>query len=101
MQKIETFIEEYHELLSLPQYNSYPELGLAGTAYDSMWSIALGLDRASKKIASGNDSGCSHLPGDLVPLEKFDYFNEKVGCIMKQSMDEIAFNGITVRIVYT
>ena len=62
-----------------------------------MWSIAIGLDIASRKIAACNDSGCSHLPGALVPLERFDYDNQKLGCIMKQSMDEVAFTGVTVR----
>ena len=69
-------------------------------AYDSIWSIAYGLDKASKKVAAGNDSGCGHLPGDLVPLEEFDYLNEKMGCVLKTSMDEVLFAGITVRQMY-
>ena len=61
-----------------------------------MWSIAIGLDIASKKIADSNDSGCEHLYGELVPLEMFDYRNAKLGCIMKKSYDEVMFTGVTV-----
>ena len=43
-----------------------------------------------------NDSGCEGLPGDLVPLEKFDYTNERVGCILRQGFAEVNFFGLTV-----
>ena len=90
----------YHGLLNQAQYKDYHDAGIGGVAYDSMWSIALGLDKASKKIAAGNnDSECSDLPGDLVPLEEFDYSNEKLGCILKNSIDEVSFIGVTVRIL--
>ena len=61
-----------------------------------MWSLAIGLDNAVKRIATGNDSGCENLPGDLVPLEEFDYSNEKVGCILRQGFAEVNFYGLTV-----
>ena len=83
-------------MLNQPKYSHLSELGIAGVAYDVMWSIALGLDITSKKVASGNDSGCSHLSGDLVPLEMFEYSNEKLGCVMAQSLDEVKFTGVTV-----
>ena len=44
----------------------------------------------------GNDSGCENLQGELVPLEDFDYTNEKVGCILRQGFAEVNFVGITV-----
>ena len=58
--------------------------------------MALGLDATVQRIAQGNDSGCEGLPGDLVPLEDFDYTNERLGCIMKQSMRNVNFAGLTV-----
>ena len=76
------------------------EINIAGVAYDAAWSIAIGLDIAIKKIATGNDSGCENLTGDLVPLEHFNYTNEKVGCIMKQSFSEVEFIGLTVSYCY-
>ena len=68
----------------------------AGLVHEGIWSLAIGLDNAVKRIAVGNDSGCEGLPGDLVPLEEFDYTNEKVGCILRQGFAEVNFTGITV-----
>ena len=64
--------------------------------HEGIWSLAIGLDNAVKRIAVGNDSGCEGLPGDLVPLEEFDYTNERVGCILRQGFAEVNFPGITV-----
>ena len=58
--------------------------------------MAIGLDNAMKRIAVENDSGCEGLPGDLVPLEQFDYTNEKMGCLLRQGFAEVNFFGITV-----
>ena len=71
---------------------------LAGVPFDTIWALALGLDAAVQRIAQNNesDSGCGDLPGDLVPLEEFNYTNEKLGCIMRQSMSNLEFTGMTV-----
>ena len=59
--------------------------------------MALGLNATVEHISQGdNNSDCDHLPGDLVPLEEFNYTNERLGCIMKQSMNRVAFTGVTV-----
>lgn len=58
--------------------------------------MALGLDRAIDKIAIKNDSGCENLVGDIVPLEEFNYTNQKLGCILQESIAETQFTGITV-----
>ena len=85
-------------MLKQPRYQKYSshEFGSVGVAYDAMWSIAIGLDITSKKITAGNDSGCEHLYGELVPLEMFNYTNVKLGCIMRKSFDEVMFTGVTV-----
>ena len=36
------------------------------------------------------------MEGDLVPLEEFDYHNKKMGCLLKESMDEVFFHGVSV-----
>ena len=72
-------------------------MGTAGVAYDTIWSIALGLDRAVDRINDNNDTGCENVTGELVPLEEFDYSNEKMGCLFYQCFREIEFLGITVR----
>ena len=36
------------------------------------------------------------MEGNLVPLEEFDYHNKKMGCLLKERMDEVFFHGVTV-----
>ena len=57
--------------------------------------MALGLDYASERISSNDSSGCGHLPGKLVPLEKFDYHNQLMGCVLRKSFHQVNFTGIT------
>ena len=76
-------------------------MGLAGLAFDVIWAMALGLNATAQRIAQGDVRGCQNLPGDLVPLEDFDYRNERLGCIMKQSMSNLNFAGLTVSCIYT
>ena len=72
------------------------ELSFGAVTFDTVWSMAIGLDNAMKRIAVKNDSGCEKLSGDLVPLEQFDYTNEKMGCLLRQGFAEVNFLGITV-----
>ena len=58
--------------------------------------MALGLHRTSERVERNDSSGCDHLSGNLVKLEDFDYQNEVMGCIMRQSLHEVNFTGITV-----
>ena len=90
------YLDNYTALLQEPRYQHLKPLSLSGLAFDGMWALAIGLDIASKKISTGNDSGCEDLPGDLVPLEDFNYTNVKLGCIMRQGFSEINFFGVTV-----
>ena len=85
-------------LMNEPEYENLTTLGLSGVAFDGVWAIAVALDIASKKILSRNESGCEDLPGDLVPLEQFNYTNMKLGCILRQSFSEVNFLGVTVRL---
>ena len=71
----------------------------AGLAYDTVWALAHGLDRAVDAIVKNDSSGCEDLPGDLVPLEKFNYQNEKMGCVLRKSIGNVHFPGITVSLV--
>ena len=73
---------------------------MSGIVFDGIWAIAIGLDIASKKISAGNDSRCENVPGDLVPLEQFNYTNMKLGCILRQSFSEVDFLGLTVSIKF-
>ena len=90
------FQEEYYSRLELPRYQDYPNLSFFGVAYDAMWAMAVGLHNAAIRIAAHNDSGCDNKPGEIKPLEEFDYFNQKMGCIFKLAFQDIHFPGITV-----
>ena len=90
------YLDNYTALLQEHRNENLTALGFSGVAFDGMWTTAIGLDIASKKISAGNDSGCEDQPGDLVPLEHFNYTNMKLGCIMRQSFSEVNFLGVTV-----
>ena len=65
-------------------------------AFDVIWAMALGLHNASERVRLNDSSGCGHLPGELVPLEKFEYQNQMMGCVLQRSIAEVDFTGITV-----
>ena len=70
---------------------SVPNIG-----FDLVWAMALGLNKTAERVAQLDDSGCEDLSGDIVPLEDFDYSNEKMGCILRQSIGSIKFDGLSV-----
>ena len=82
--------EERYRDLNLEEYV------VAATEFDAAWAMALGLHEASVRISMNNSSGCDDIPGDLVPLEDFDYFNDRMGCVLRDSFQAVNFNGITV-----
>ena len=90
--------KQYLEKLQEERYSvqNLTEFILAGTEFDAIWAMALGLDAASGKVLMSDDTGCEHLPGDLVRLEEFDYQNEKMGCVLSNSFQQVNFSGITV-----
>ena len=92
------FFEKYSEQLDDPKYENLPDILAPALVYDTTWALALGLDKATKKVAEVNESGCEGLFGDVVPLEEFNYTNQKMGCILKSSFAETNFTGLTVSI---
>ena len=68
-------------------------------AYDAIWALAIGLNITVEKISSGEVMGCENEYGELVPLEQFDYSNDKMGCIMIKSFSQVNFTGITVSLL--
>ena len=91
------FIEMQNDNDSSVQ-RSISELSIAGAAYDTVWALALGLNKTIDKIQSmSDDKECSHMPGIVVPLEQFDYHNDKMGCLLRRSIAQVSFTGVTVR----
>ena len=58
----------------------------------------MGLHNASESVRINDSRGCEDYPGELVPLEEFDYHNDKMGCVLRRSMGNVDFAGITVSI---
>ena len=77
------------------RYPNFTKLAPAGVAYDAAWAIAVGLHNASERVKMNDSSGCGKLPGELVPLERFEYRNARMGCVLQRSIAEVDFIGIT------
>ena len=97
IQTAQEFEEEYERRINLPEYNEYAELFAAGVAYDAAWALAIGLSITAEKVVSNDVEGCENEFGELVPLEEFEYSNNKMGCLMIKSFSQVNFTGITVR----
>lgn len=89
---------EYRRRLQTHEYQSMnlAEVSVAGTEFDAAWAMAIGLHNASEKVRMNDSAGCEDLPGQLVPLEYFDYLNERMGCVLRKSFQQVNFHGITV-----
>ena len=81
---------DYYQALNITDFI------LSGSSYDAVWAMALGLHYASERVSSNDSNGCDHFPGKLVPLEKFDYHNQFMGCVLRKSFHQVNFTGITV-----
>lgn len=68
-------------------------------AYDAVWTLALALNQTQEMFLSNynvSEIGCDGLDGGLVPLEKFNYSNGVMGCVMRWSLQQTNFSGISV-----
>ena len=94
----EDYEEEYRERLQEKQYRAQnlTEFIIAGSEFDAIWAMALGLHRAAERVSRNDSGGCDHLAGELVPLGDFLYLNDRMGCVLQNSFQEVNFSGITV-----
>ena len=85
------FVERYENRTD----SEYP---LAGVMYDVIWVLALALNKTMTMISSGDisETNCGNFSGSLVPLEQFNYSNEKVGCLIQWNLQQTSFNGVSV-----
>ena len=76
-------------------------------AFDSTWTVAQVLNyteemRLQNKSKNAIEfEGCSHLQGELVPLNEFEYSNAFMGCAMRSNYYKVNFTGVSVSLVYT
>ena len=84
---------EYINRLPPSVYNAIPD---ALTAFDALWSLALGLDRVQRAVCTNDTLGCNG--GPLTQLEDFMYYNEQVECMINRSMSMTGFEGVSVSV---
>ena len=63
-------------------------------AYDSVWTLALALNRTMNMINTNDTLNCP-LP---VPLEEFSYGNSSTACLIRNSLSNTNFTGLSVSI---
>ena len=82
--------------MNYPEYN---ETYVAHIAYDATWTLGLALDRALRRIAQNDSTGCtSYGNGIITPLEDWDYSNSTTACLIRSELAKTNFEGLTVRI---
>ena len=87
------FVAEYEN-----RTNSEYDRVLAGVMFDVIWVLAMALNDTMTMINHGDISqtGCVNASGDLVPLEQFNYTNEKIGCLVQWNLQRTHFGGVSV-----
>ena len=95
----EVYELEYSRRIQEERYQdlNLMEFRVAVTEFDATWAMALGLHMASLKVSMNDSRGCEDVPGELVPLEDFTYINDKMGCVLRNSFQQVNFTGITVK----
>lgn len=94
----EGYEREYNRRLDEDHYQAMnlTKFSLAGVEFDAVWAMAVGLHDTSERVRMKDSRGCDHLSGELVPLEEFDYLNDRMGCVLRNSFQQVNFSGITV-----
>ena len=66
--------------------------------YDIMWVLAHALNNTATMVDSGNisETNCGNMHGPLVPLNEFNYTNEKMGCLLQWNLQLTDFSGVSV-----
>ena len=94
------FSNEYMNRITSQEY--LPTIA-GSLAYDAVWTLALGLNRTLDMIERGDidETGCEEkgLEGDIVSLHEFNYTNGLMGCVMRWSLEQTNFKGVSVCIV--
>ena len=87
------FVEKYEN-----RTDSEYDRVLAGVMYDVVWVLALALNKTMTMIERQDisETDCQATPGELVPLEHFNYTNEKIGCLIQWNLQQTNFNGVSV-----
>ena len=65
--------------------NGSQDIAYGGILYDVMWVLALALNNTMTMVANNDTNGSNRedVSGSFVPLERFTYANEKMGCLIQ------------------
>ena len=99
IQSANGFTDIYNEKLLQTGYTTITTYAMA---FDTIWTVAqvlnytedMRLQNLSKNATMFED--CTHLEGDLVPLNEFTYSNAFMGCVIKNNYYKVNFTGVTV-----
>ena len=64
-------------------------------AYDSVWTLALALNRTMNMINTNDTLDCGPSP---VPLEEFSYGNSSTACLIRHNLSKTNVTGLSVSI---
>ena len=97
LQTAREFAKNYTDRLNETEHNLATVYGLA---FDAMWTIAQVLNYTEgMRLNDINQTfeSCRELPGELVPLNEFNYSNAFMGCVIKHNFYKVNFTGVSVR----
>ena len=80
---------------------NYTAAVMYAQAFDAIWTIAQVLHdteemRINQTSRVSVHENCRDLPGELVSLNKFNYSNAFMGCVIKYNFHKVNFTGVTV-----
>ncbi|KAL5471263.1 hypothetical protein EMCRGX_G029359 [Ephydatia muelleri] len=93
------FQEQYKYLA---KQSGYDLTDAGARLYDAIWILAVALNRTAIMVNKGNinGTGCENISGSLVPLEQFQYSNEKMGCLIQYNIQMTNFSGVSGNIQF-
>ena len=62
-------------------------------AYDSVWTLALALNKTMNMINTNDTLDCGTTP---LPLEDFTYNNSTTACLIRRNLESTNFMGLSV-----
>lgn len=75
-----------------PKIKTVPQF-VETLAYDSVWTLALALNRTMNMINTNNTLDCGT---SSLPLEQFSYSNSSTACLIRHSLRKTNFTGLSV-----
>ena len=77
---------------------NYHVLDAGYVVFDALWVLASALNNTMSMVNSGDISrtDCENVPGSLEHLHNFNYKNMKMGCVIRWSLNNTNFSGVSV-----